>query len=69
MDEQFKFILERIEKLRDDFRDDLHQALSPEVKNRKDLEKRVRALEGKYERWVGISLVAIGLINWASKHI
>lgn len=64
MDKDIKFLLDRIDRLRDELREDMSSLVSGEARERKALDERVRKVEKTINVATGGSLIMSVLAPW-----
>lgn len=68
MNEDTRFILERMDKLREEFKEDLEKALVPVNKTLSAHAKKHQRLDKIENRVIGGALIVSALVTWLSKH-
>jgi hypothetical protein len=69
MDESTKFILERLEKLRDEVKEDLHSALKPVNRKLSEHDSKHERIEKIENRIIGAALIVSVAVQMISKHL
>jgi tetrahydromethanopterin S-methyltransferase subunit B len=68
MNEDTIFILERMDKLREEFKEDLEKALDPVRTTQDKHEKKIEHFERLEQRIIGMALVVSALVSMIAKH-
>lgn len=69
MDANTKFLIKRMDDLRQEIKEDITGVLNADKEEREKLEKRVRSLESLQNKAIGAAFIGSGLVSWFYRKI